>query len=316
MRLSVVVATCDRPAFLAPCLEALQSQTLPRDAYEVIVVDDGSREPVSVPTTSAVAIRLVRLPESRGPAGARNAGVGVARGEILAFTDDDCRPDPAWLEGGHRALEKGLDLVAGRTLPDGGEHGPFDYAMNVPGPDPRYSTCNVFYRRETFERVGGFSDAFYSRSEYHLGEDSDLAWRAIESGARAGYAADALVYHAVRVQTFRQYLRSRRRLEGLVPLVKRHPGIKQAHFARHCYSVTHLFTGLALLGVALSAFTAPALALLAPWIGWRSRNKRALVRAPGHFLRRNRALPLFFVADVYELAIFARASIRHRHLYL
>ena len=320
-KVSVVVATRERSEYLVRCLGALRAQRFPVEDFEIVVVDDASRDPIVVDGGPAGGppLRMIRREERGGPAGARNSGIAATTSPILAFTDDDCRPDPDWLAGGVREIERGLDLVAGRTLPDPDEdraRGPFDYSMHVPGPDARYSTCNMFYRRKTIERAGGFNSAFASASGYHLGEDSDLAWRAIEGGARAGYTAEALVLHAVRPQTFLEHLRSRRRLEGLVPLVKRYPGVKQAHFARHVYSATHLWTMLAVLGVALAACSPWALALVLPWIAWRSREKRALVAAPLRFLRRNRALPLFFVADVYEVWIFVVASIRHRHAYL
>jgi GT2 family glycosyltransferase len=320
VRASVVIATRERSDYLARCLAALRRQSVPADEFEVIVVDDASRTPVTVEAAAGgPATRLIRLSAQAGPSGARNAGIGAAASDVIAFTDDDCRPDERWLESGLRELERGFDLVAGRTLPEPEEdraRGPFDYSMNVPGPDPRYSTCNMFYRREVLERSGGFTASFASASGYHLGEDTDLAWRVIEAGARAGYTDDALVYHAVRPQTFAEHLHSRRRLEKLVPLVKRYPAVKSIHFARHVYSATHLLVALGLLGVALAPWSASALLLFLPWVVWRSREKRAIFSAPGRFARRNRHLPLLLVADAYELWIFLRASVRHRHLYV
>jgi GT2 family glycosyltransferase len=320
VRASIVIATRERADYLARCLAALRRQSVPADEFEVIVVDDASRTPVSVEATAGgPATRLIRLSAQAGPSGARNAGIGAAASDVIAFTDDDCRPDERWLESGLAELDRGFDLVAGRTLPEPEEdsaRGPFDYSMSVPGPDPRYSTCNMFYRRDVLERSGGFTASFASASGYHLGEDTDLAWRVIEAGARAGYTDDALVYHAVRPQTFAEHLRSRRRLENLVPLVKRHPAVKSAHFASHVYSVTHLFVALGLVGIALAPWSAWTLGLLAPWAAWRSREKRSLFVAPWRFLDRNRHLAHWFVADAYELWIFLRASVRHRHLYV
>jgi len=321
MRVSVVVPTRDRSYYLSRCLTALRAQTLPAGEYEIIVVDDGSaRQPVELPAPSAgERIRLVRREVPAGPATARNDALALAQGAILAFTDDDCRPERDWLEAGCRAIDRGLDIATGRTIPDPQDKvaaGPFAYSMNMPGPDPRFSTCNCFYRADVLRAAGGFRGEFYSSAGYHFGEDTDLAWRAIESGARSGFAGDAIVYHAVRPQTFGEHLRSRRRLENLVPLVKRYPGVKRAHLSSHVYSWSHLFAYVAIGGLVGSLASPWGLALLLPYALWRSRDKRRLPTAPWAFAWRNRAMPLFFLADVYECWVLARASLRHRHVFL
>lgn len=322
--MSVVIATRDREEYIERCVEALFSQALSPSEYEIVIVDDGSSDRTAervadVSRHAPCKLRYIRLAESQGPARARNAGIGAAQGRIVAFTDDDCRPDPKWLEAGVQFLESGFDLVSGRTLPEprGAQTaGDFDYAMMVPGPDPRYSTCNMFYRREVLEQVGGFRDVFVSSSGDHFGEDTDLAWRAIETGARAGFCRDALVFHAVRARGFREYLRSRRRLEGLVPLVKRYPAVRSAHFSYYFYSWTHLFAYLGLVGTVLSLLSVYGLAMWAPYFGWRLREKRNLVLNPLRFISRNRNIFGFAAADLYECWILAAASLRHRHLYV
>lgn len=97
---SVVIPTRGRPRQLRGCLEALAAQTLPRDDFEVIVVDDGSPEPCADPRddfAGRLNVRLVRQ-EHAGPAAARNRGVAQATGTLVAFTDDDCLPAADWLE--------------------------------------------------------------------------------------------------------------------------------------------------------------------------------------------------------------------------
>jgi glycosyltransferase involved in cell wall biosynthesis len=93
---SVVVPTRDRPDQLAGCLAALGQQTAPR--YEVVVVDDASTDGTAVAAVVEAAPRARLVPgEGRGPAAARNRGAAAARGPVLCFTDDDCRPGPGWV---------------------------------------------------------------------------------------------------------------------------------------------------------------------------------------------------------------------------
>ena len=96
---SVIVPTWNRPVELATCLRALVSLDYPADRYEVVVVDDGSDPPVEPPRDLArpgLRVRVLAQP-NRGPSAARNEGARAAEGEMLAFTDDDCAPDPGWL---------------------------------------------------------------------------------------------------------------------------------------------------------------------------------------------------------------------------
>ena len=93
---SVVVPTHERPAFLRTCLDCLARLDYPRERFEVVVVDDGGRTPLVGEFREL--LEIVAVSRSRGePAAARNTGAERARGALLAFTDDDCRPGPEWL---------------------------------------------------------------------------------------------------------------------------------------------------------------------------------------------------------------------------
>ncbi len=111
---SVVVPTRDRPRALARCLAALRDQV--GIALEVVVVDDGSRDPQAVERAleGVPEARLVRL-DGRGPAAARNAGVRAARGRVVLMTDDDCVPAPGWAAALAAAVEQRSALAAGVT---------------------------------------------------------------------------------------------------------------------------------------------------------------------------------------------------------
>jgi glycosyltransferase involved in cell wall biosynthesis len=113
-QISVIVPTRDRPGPLAACLAALEAQTV--GSFEVVVVDDGSQDAAAVAGVVAGAphARLVRG-AGCGPAAARNLGAGAARGAILCFTDDDCRPGPGWVDALAGRIAGGAAAVAGPT---------------------------------------------------------------------------------------------------------------------------------------------------------------------------------------------------------
>lgn len=204
-RVSVVVPVKDRRQLLELLLESLERQTY-RD-FEVIVVDDGSAPGsltgVGGRTVAGVPITLLRN-AGAGAVAARRTGVAASQGEILAFIDSDCQASPKWIDCGVAALDDGADLVNGPTrpqrLPKWGERSVWSAKEGL------YPTCNMFYRREAYDSVGGFDDGvvrglgfrFDRRAKgLGLGEDTILAWRLIRSGARHTFAEDAVVEHHV-----------------------------------------------------------------------------------------------------------------------
>src|ERR1043165_5810022 len=116
---SIIIPTYSRPAALTACLEAIALLDYPRDRFEVIVVDDGSPTPaeqVVASFSSRFSVRSLRQ-ERAGPAAARNLAATCARGDFLAFTDDDCLPDRDWLRIFARHFAAHPDyLIGGRTL--------------------------------------------------------------------------------------------------------------------------------------------------------------------------------------------------------
>jgi GT2 family glycosyltransferase len=254
---SVVIPTRERETRLAFALDALAEQTLGSDRFEVVVVRDGL---VNGPTTIApdgLRLKFVQLPQRVGPSIAREAGWRQARGPLIAFTDDDCRPAPDWLE---RQLEawrragRGSDVVLqGRTEPDPDEVHLLQRlarSQRIVEPSPWYQCCNIAYPRELLERLGGFDREFAFG-----GEDADLGWRAIERGATPVYADDALVWHAVHPRGVGQAVRDGLRWETLPLLVARHPGLREAIIHRVFWKEAHERLLLAAAGVALARRT-------------------------------------------------------------
>jgi glycosyltransferase involved in cell wall biosynthesis len=128
--ITVVVPTHNRPDSLKRCLDSLAAQETD-EPIEILVVDDGSDD--AGPVADAVArisrARLIRQAR-KGPAAARNVGVQAATGSVICFTDDDCEPEPRWVAGLARALDRGEDVVTGTTT-NGGAHNPFALASRL-----------------------------------------------------------------------------------------------------------------------------------------------------------------------------------------
>lgn len=170
---TVVVPTYRRPQQLRACLEALAEQTL-REPWEVVVVDDGSPEPIGGVTdefAGRLDLRVVRQ-ENAGPSAARNRGVAEARGAFVAFTDDDCRPEPKWLETLVAAARERPGALVGGTTWNGLPEDLFastsqliiDLVYEHFNADPEqayfFASNNVLCPRERFLELGGFDETF------------------------------------------------------------------------------------------------------------------------------------------------------------
>jgi GT2 family glycosyltransferase len=312
---SVVVATYNRAARLSRLLEALRAQTHPRERFEVVVVDDGSSDETGAllgreAERGELRLRVLERERNGGWAVAREEGWRAATGEIVAFTDDDCVPDPEWLAAGLRACEQQPGaIVQGRTEPIPEEHErlhplvrPFTRTLSVPGPDPHFQTCNVFYSRSLLERAGGFDTEAFARVP---GEDADLAWRALELGAGAAFAPEALVHHAILRLGPLGKLRYAAGWD--LRVYARHPGLRRAYFKRRLF-----WKGSHYLLVR---------ALVARLLPRRMRLARAWLAGPYviHLAERGRVegggllcAPYFLVHDLIELAAAMRSTIRYR----
>ncbi|HEX5707754.1 MAG TPA: glycosyltransferase [Pyrinomonadaceae bacterium] len=202
--ITVVVPTYRRPVQLAALLDALARQDYPRASFEVVVVDDGSeRAPEREVEVAARAIdaRLVVQPHA-GPSAARNRAARLARGEYLAFTDDDCAPEPAWLTAlARRLVETPPRVVGGRTvnalernLCAATSQLTTEVVYEYYNPDPSaarfFASNNLAAPAREFREAGGFDE------RYHWAEDRDFCdrWRA--RGFGMTYAPDAVVRHA------------------------------------------------------------------------------------------------------------------------
>jgi glycosyltransferase involved in cell wall biosynthesis len=322
---TVVAATHNRADRLAALLDALRAQTLGRDRFDVVIVDDGSSDGTQELLAAALArgdlsLTALRQDPNRGPAAARNAGWRAARAPVIAFTDDDCRPSPGWLEAGLAAMattagDDGEAIVQGQTQPDPDEAqrlGPFSRSLRVERLDHWYATANVFYARATLERLGGFDETTFSGPG---GEDTDMAWRAIREGVPTAFSADAQVWHAVHDLGLHGRLRFATRWDETMAVFARYPELRRLTLIRGLfwkethYHLVRTLVGLLLpgrlrwLGLFFAYRYARLLWLHAHWEGDGKGGGPALV-------------PYYLAENAIELATTARGAARYRTLVL
>lgn len=202
---SVIIPTYGRSNQLRSCLDSLVDVERPSDGFEVIVVDDGTPEPVE-PQLRRWLNRLqltVLRQENSGPGPARNLGLTAARGQFIAFTDDDCLIEPGWL----RAFESAFHhqpqaMLGGRTRQQPGD--PYSETnqmifdavhrfFNESGRGARFfPSNNLAVSAAMLRQVGGFDPEFFP----HASEDRELCdrWRLL--GHDLTYVPEAYLIHA------------------------------------------------------------------------------------------------------------------------
>jgi len=219
-RVSVVVCSYNGARTIGDTFEALQHVEYPN--FEVILVDDGSKD-----ATAAIGLEFgVRVisTENRGLSNARNTGYEAATGEIVAYVDDDAYPEVHWLHYlAHRFMQRDWAGVGGPNLPPAGDGMIAECVANSPGGPVHVLVsdieaehipgCNMAFRKAALEGTGGFDPRFRT-----AGDDVDICWRLLNSGAHIGFHAGAMVWHHRRnsVRTYWKQQRGYGRAEALL----------------------------------------------------------------------------------------------------
>jgi len=278
--ISVVVAAYNAAATLDDCLTSLTQLTYPD--YEVIVVNDGSSDTTGdiAEKYATVDPRLRVVHTANGGLGtARNVGLAEARGEIVAYTDADCRANPDWLY--YLALtliNKPVVGVGGPNLvpPDDGQvarcvgqapGGPThillsdEVAEHIPG-------CNMAFWKWALDEMGGFNPVYRQ-----AGDDVDVCWRLQARGYGLGFSPAAIVWHHRR-DSVRAYLKQQAGYGRAEALLERlHPGkfngLGQVRWAGRIYGLPLVSSLLARSRIYQGVFgSAPFQSLYQPAAGW------------------------------------------------
>jgi glycosyltransferase involved in cell wall biosynthesis len=195
---SVVVCSYNGALTLRECLESLQQLNYPD--YEVILVDDGSKDNTAEIAKDFPSVRYIHQP-NLGLSVARNTGIDASLGEVVAFTDSDCMADRDWLYylvqtlitgdwaavGGPNISPPARDWIQASVgaSPGSPSHVLLSdrEAEHVPG-------CNMAFHKWALEMIGGF-DPEYRKA----GDDVDVCWRIMQRGFKIGFSPSALVWH-------------------------------------------------------------------------------------------------------------------------
>ena len=212
--ISIIIPTYERPERLAVCLKSLGRLDYPCERYEVIVVDDGSRKPPETVVArfhERFDVRLLTQIHA-GPATARNTGAAQAKGEVLAFTDDDCEPAADWLQTLAKRFAATPNCAIGGRALNGLPDNPFSsasqllidylyqYYNRVPHRARFLASNNLALPTDLFRAIEGFDTNF----PYAAGEDREFCDRWLHHGYGLVYAPEVVVRHShfLKFQTF------------------------------------------------------------------------------------------------------------------
>jgi len=259
IKISVIIPTYKRYRLLLLCLNALRQQNFAKDEFEIIVVCDGP----DAETFQHVEffkeefgcknIHIENLSAKKGPAAARNYGVSKAKGLMLAFTDDDCKPKKDWLLSYWRAWNKNSwneIAFTGKTLVPT-KAPPTDYEKNISHlQTAEFITANCACTKNAFIKAGGFDEQF----PIAWREDSDFHFKLIAKAVPIQKINEAVVIHPVRKATWGVSISDQKKAFYDVLLFKRHPylfrrKIKSGpiinYYAIICFTVLTLLSLLA-----------------------------------------------------------------------
>jgi GT2 family glycosyltransferase len=202
---SIIIPTYNRPERLKTCLDSLTCLDYPHDRFEVVIVDDGSDNPLDSLVNSyynQLNLTLIRQ-SNAGPAKARNTGANAAKGQYLAFTDDDCTPEQNWLSALDKAFYKTPNALLGGKTMNAVLDNPYstasqllidylyDYYNTNSAQATFFASNNFAVSRELFNQVGQFDVTF----PLAAGEDREFCDRWRSKNLALCYVPEAIINH-------------------------------------------------------------------------------------------------------------------------
>lgn len=216
---SVIVPTYERHHLLSVLVELLSKQS--DQDFEIIIVDQSMKK-WEIPSHLTHLDILYFHTTIKGAVKARNTGIRLACGEVVAFIDDDCQPDADWLKNARFYFnDKNIIGVEGRIVSSNLGNPGYRTVTNEGFEGIGFMTANLFIKRDILEQIGGFDQRF---DNPHFREDTDLGWRALKYG-QIPYASDVVVYHPPHKRDiYRESLSERAKFFVHDPLLfKKHP---------------------------------------------------------------------------------------------
>ncbi len=224
--ISIIIPVLDNPTGLAKTIESMAR--IEDDAFEVIVVDDGSAEPLpDTLASSVINCKIVRLEVNHGTGAARNIGVEASAGSILAFTDSDCVVPPGWLRVIREAMEdRSIEAVAGAfgdyPQPNAVTWLHFLEVTYYRDPEKEFINCfntnNFAIRREMFGRIGGFPDMT-------IGEDLILGYKLFKAGVDVRSLNHLLIEESFRPTAARYFVQQFKRSSAVLEIYLQTPEV-------------------------------------------------------------------------------------------
>jgi len=235
--ISIIIPVYDAERTISRCLDSLCNQTVDRNEYEIILVDDGCTDATCEIAKQYPDVRVISQ-SNRGPAAARNRGVREARGEIVLFTDSDCEVTPDWIERMAAPFASDPDIVATKgayrtkqkqivarfvQLEYENKYDVMSRGKYIDFVD----TYSAGFRKEVFLEADGYDEDF----PLACAEDVDLSFRLANKGYKMEFVPEAIVYH-IHPETLVGYLKKKFRFARWRMLaVKKNPNkiVKDSH---------------------------------------------------------------------------------------
>lgn len=229
-KISLVIPLYNAQELLDGCLRSVIRQNY-KGEIELIIVNDGSTdESGSIINKFASRNRdqlntKVIHQENQGAAAARTRGLKKASGEYIFILSQDCIAEPNWISSIVKIFEvdQQIGIVQGKILPEREIDIPIFHCTRVLSFSFSFETAAIAYRASALDKAG----PYFNQELSEFGDDTDLAWRILETGFKSFWLDQPTVYHKVLPQKFWQEVKKAWGIQKFPLLIKKHPQLRQ-----------------------------------------------------------------------------------------